>query len=243
MKIATRPSVSATTPTNAIVRRAWNVRGTRRRPMRASVKPPPASAFGEGVADTAHRLDECRRGGIVLDLVAQVAHVDVDRLLVLIERLVVSEQLEQLGPGIDAAGPRGEVAEDLELCRREADAAVAALDAPPLEVDDEVAVADDPAAGRVGEVAVGPPEERLDPAHQLAQAVRLRQVVVGAQLQPDHLVDFVVTGGQDEDRRLRAGGAEPPQHLEPVHPRQADVEDDEVRRLVRRELEALLAAP
>src|SRR4029078_7140734 len=107
MKIATRPSVRATTPTNAIVRRAWNVRGTRRRPMRASVRPPP-SAFGEGVADTAHRLDACRRGGIVLDLVAQVAHVDVDRLLVLVERLVVAEQLEQLGPGGRAAGPRGE---------------------------------------------------------------------------------------------------------------------------------------
>jgi len=104
-------------------------------------------------------------------------------------------------------------------------------------------VTDHPAARRVGEIAVGPPQQRLDPAHQLAQAVRLRQVVVGAQLEPDHLVDLVVAGRQDEDRRLRARGTEPPQDLKPVDPRQADVEDDEVRGLVRREVEALLAAP
>ena len=102
-------------------------------------------------------------------------------------------------------------------------------------------MADDPAAGRVGQVAVRAPQERLDPAHQLAQPERLRQVVVRAELEPDDLVDLVVAGGQDEDRRLRAGGAEPAQDLEAVHAGQADVEDDEVRRLVRRELEALLA--
>src|SRR4029079_9732808 len=66
--------------------------------------------------------------------------------------------------------------------------------------------------------------------------------VVGAQLEPDHLVDFVIARGQDEDRRLRAGGAESPQQLEAVHPRQSNVEDDEVGRLVRRALEGLLVA-
>ena len=36
---------------------------------------------------------------VVLDLVAEVADVDVDRLLVLVERFVVAEELEELGPG------------------------------------------------------------------------------------------------------------------------------------------------
>ena len=39
------------------------------------------------------------------------------------------------------------MAQDLELGRREADPAVAALYPSPLEVDDEVRVPDDPAAG------------------------------------------------------------------------------------------------
>ena len=83
----------------------------------------------------------------------------------------------------------------------------------------------------VGEVAVRAPQERLDPAHQLAQPERLGQVVVGAELQADDLVDLVVAGRQDEDRRLGAGRAEPAQDLEAVDARQADVEHDEVGRL------------
>ena len=102
-------------------------------------------------------------------------------------------------------------------------------------------MADDPAAGGVGEIAVGPSQERLDPAHQLAQPERLGQVVVGAELEADDLVDLVVAGGQDEHRRLRARGAQPSQHLEAVDAGQAHVEHDEVRRLAGRELEALLA--
>src|SRR5262245_61754618 len=114
-----------------------------------------------------------------------MADVDIDRLLVLVERFVVAEQLEELAAGVDAAGPRSEVAEDLELRRGEADAPVAALDAPALEVDDQVAVADHPPARGVAQVAVGAAEERPDPAHQLAQAVGLGQVVVRAELEPD----------------------------------------------------------
>ena len=93
----------------------------RRRACRSALRKPPApcrpSALGEGVADTSDGQDEGRRGRVVLDLVAQVADVDVDRLLVLVERLVVAEQLEQLAAGVDAARPRGEVAQDLELGR------------------------------------------------------------------------------------------------------------------------------
>ena len=69
-------------------------------------------------------------------------------------------------------------------------------------------------------------------AHQLAQPERLGQVVVGAELEADDLVDLVVAGGQDEDGHLRAGRAEPAEDLEAVHARQAHVEHDEVRRLV-----------
>src|SRR5207245_2867593 len=45
------------------------------------------SALGELVAGAADGQDELRQGRVVLDLVPQVGHVDVDRLLVLVERL------------------------------------------------------------------------------------------------------------------------------------------------------------
>src|SRR4051794_36896615 len=112
----TRASVTAVTPTKLSVRRSWSdgrVRerarppsrrtrpGSRRTSRRAGAGP---SAFGERVADSTDRQHELRGRRIVLDLVAQMADVDVDRLVVLIEGLVVANQLEQLRSGIDAAG-------------------------------------------------------------------------------------------------------------------------------------------
>src|SRR3954451_18162063 len=141
---ATRTSVSATIPVKAKASRVWNDWGTDGR-RRSSPRPAPAagwlpsamSVLGELVARAAHGQHELRQRRVVLDLVAQVAHVDVDRLLVLVERLVVPQELEQLAPAEDASGPAGEMPQDLELRRGEPDSPVAALDAPSLEVDDE----------------------------------------------------------------------------------------------------------
>src|SRR4029077_18038842 len=135
-----RRSVSATTARNAPVSRPWKVRGRSRRkrrgrPMRRSET---SSALGECVADTSDRQDECRRGRVVFDLVAQMAHVDVDGLLVLVECLVVAQQLKQLGARVDATGTRSQVAQDLELGGSQADPPVATLDAAPFEVDEQV---------------------------------------------------------------------------------------------------------
>ena len=121
---ATRTSVSATTPDER-ERQAGLERLRHGRPALAPVarrgsqpeskRWPPArgpcvgcrrsgprtsatSALGELVAGAPDRQHELRHRRVVLDLVAQVAHVDVDRLLVLVERLVVAQQLEQLAP-------------------------------------------------------------------------------------------------------------------------------------------------
>src|SRR4051794_15963033 len=102
-------SVSATTPLNANVRRGWNDCGTEGRSCRlsrASGSQPESnrcpsggvpwagaagsvprtsatSVLGELVAGAPDGEHELRERGVVLDLLAQVAHVDVDRLLVL----------------------------------------------------------------------------------------------------------------------------------------------------------------
>src|SRR5215471_4232151 len=114
-RIVARPSDRMTTVRNATVSRPWKVRGKSRRSRWAGRRRPSSSALGEGVTDTTHRQDEGRRRRIVLDLVAQMGDVHVDRLLVLVEGLVVAQQLEQLGSGVDATRPRREMAQDLEL--------------------------------------------------------------------------------------------------------------------------------
>src|SRR3954453_13382171 len=96
--------------------------------------------LGERVAGATDGQDECGFGWIVLDLFAEVTDVDVDGLLVLVERFVVAHQLEQLAAREHAARPRGEVTQDLELGSRQADPSRAALHAPALEVDDQVGV-------------------------------------------------------------------------------------------------------
>src|ERR1044071_5114963 len=234
----TRPSVTATTATKARVSRPWKVLGAR--PSSASARP---SALGERVPDTADRLDEGRMGRIVLELVSKVAHVDVDRLLVLVEGLVVPKEVQELRAGVDAAGLAREVPQDLELRGCEADPAVAALDAQRSEVDDQVAMPDAPPAGGVREIAVRASEQGLDPAQQLPEPERLREVVVRAELQADDLVDLLVAGGEHEHRRLGARRPQAPQDLEAVHARQSDVDQHGGRRLSGCDLPALPARP
>ena len=121
------------------------------------------SVLGEGIPDAPHRPDVARLRRVRLDLIADVADVDVDRPLVLFEGVVVvAHQLEQLGAGIDPPGPRGEMAQEVELGGGQADALTGARDAPSLEVDDEVAAPEGATGLGVGQLPVGAAQERLD---------------------------------------------------------------------------------
>jgi hypothetical protein len=86
----------------------------------------------------------------------------------------------------------------------------------------------------------GAPQERPDAAPELANREGLRDVVVGAQLEPHHLVQLVAACREHDDRN-GALRPEPPAHLEPVEPRQHQVEDDEIDVLLREPDERLLA--
>ena len=87
---------------------------------------------------------------------------------------------------------------------------------------------------------LGSAQRRLDAAGELAQRERLGDVVVGAQLQPHHLVDLLGLGRQHDDRH-RAAAAQPPADLEAVEPREHEVEHDEIERLLLEALQRLAA--
>src|SRR5207244_738101 len=79
-----------------------------------------------------------------------------------------------------------------------ADPLVTARDAPPFEIDHQVAMTDLATAGRIRQITIGATEERLDAAHELAQAEWLGEVIVGAQLEPEDLVHLLVAGREPQ---------------------------------------------
>jgi len=95
-----------------------------------------------------------------------------------------------------------------------------------VEIDGEPA-GHEPGARRLRR---SPPQHGAHAGQQLARIEGFGQVVVGAQLEADDLVDVLAPRGQHEDRQrgcLRRG-AQPPAHLETVHPRQHHVEQHHV---------------
>ena len=86
----------------------------------------------------------------------------------------------------------------------------------------------------------GATKQRADAAAELADRERLRDVVVGAELEAEHLVELVVARGEHDDRD-GALGAQPPADLEAVDSRQHDVEHDEVDLLLAEASQRLLA--
>ena len=71
-------------------------------------------------------------------------------------------------------------------------------------------------------------QQRLDPRQQLRHLERLDQVVVGAQLEADDLVDDLAPRGQHQDRRLHALLAKRAADVEAVAAREHHVEQDHV---------------
>ena len=84
----------------------------------------------------------------------------------------------------------------------------------------------------------GAAEDRLHAGDELARVERLREVVVGADLEPDDLVDVVVARGEHEDRDVGAL-ADPPADVDPVDIGERQVEHDQRRALGRRPGERL----
>ena len=124
------------------------------------------------------------------------------------------------------SGAPGEEGEQVELGRGEVHLLAVAADPPPLDVELD---RPEPQRGarRPRRGPVHPAQQGVHPGGQLAGAERLREVVVGADRQPDHQVGLGVPSGEHQHRD-RPVPLDPSAHLEAVEARQHEVEDDEV---------------
>jgi len=135
------------------------------------------------------------------------------------------EEIEKPLAVQDATGILRQHDEEIELVTREC--SFLGIDphraGPPIEF--EASETKDRVAG-AGQ-ALPSPQDRPDPGQKLARVERLRQVIVGADLEADDPVRVVAARGQHEDRHLRTH-PDPAADFEAVDVGQHDVQDDGV---------------
>jgi hypothetical protein len=149
-----------------------------------------------------------------LQLAAQVEDVDLDHVGVGGEFVAPHPGQQLLAPQ-DLARPAHEGQQQLELPPGQVDAPAAPRHLQRQPVHDQVAQAQH----LVAALAPAPAEHGPDPGQQLLEGERPAQAVVGPGLQPlDPLAD-PGRGGEQDDRGLVAGPAQPPADLEPSQPR------------------------
>ena len=122
--------------------------------------------------------------------------------------------------------------EQLELGQRDVERLAAAPHLAAGEVHLDVAEPKHRRAAR-GVPPSGSPQQRLDARAQLLRAERLRDVVVGAHLEREHLLRFLRARGEHQDRRPETRLADVAADVEAVPAGQHDVEHDQIERLAR----------
>src|SRR6185312_8654667 len=203
-------------------------RGEGDAPAEAARSQPPQHLLDEAVADAAHGEEELWLLRVALQLLPQMADVDVDGARVAVLG-VAPDVLEQRLAAEHPAGRAGERAEDLELDVGDADLLAGEGDEAAVEVDRQVRVDDRATVEALGGGARHPraTQRRFHPTAELAHREGLRYVVVGTDLKPGDLVGLGAFRGQHDDRHL-AAGAQLATDFDPVAARQHQVEDDQI---------------
>jgi len=161
-----------------------------------------------------------------LQLGAQARDVHLDRV-VGGGAVPVGDGGDDLFLGHDLAGAAEHELQDRPFAAGQRQLLLADVGAARLEIHAQAAQAQHAAAARL--VAA---YQRARPRHQLAERERLDEVVVGAALQAAHAVLDGVARGEHQHGKVGALGAHAAQRLEAVDAGQADVEDEQVVRIL-----------
>ena len=219
-------------------RRATHASGQQQRRARSTSCASPAHApvRHEDVALVADGPDEPRMLGIGLDLLAQPHDAQVDAA---VERIPVALLVRFRMRSRDS-GRFGCSASAFSRSNSSGDIGTSApcLVGEPVRGEVEHAAADaHPLGADLGAAARRrAAQHALDAGQQLARVERLRDVVVGAHLEPDDAVDHRRGGRQHDDRDPRVALAQVAREAQAVLAGHVDVDQREVDRLLRGQL-------
>src|SRR4051812_26904780 len=187
------------------------------RPVESSSRRRTGSAVLEAEPDAAYGAQH----GRVAELAPQPADVGVERLR-RAPPVLVPDRRHDLVARDRLPGAADEQREEVELLRRELELAAVAPRPARARVD--------PHPGDLALAAAVPAaaQQRPHTRAQHRQRERLRQVVVGARVEPGHLVELGAARREHEDLQPRAAVARAAAHLDAVDVRQAEVEDEQV---------------
>jgi hypothetical protein len=81
--------------------------------------------------------------------------------------------------------------------------------------------------GRVRPLPLPAPQDRFDARHQFVWVERLGQVIIGAKLQAQDLIDILIPGGQHQDRSRILRSPQTTANLEAIQFREHDVQHNQ----------------
>src|SRR5450755_2001836 len=149
----------------------------------------------ESVTDAANGADVPGSGGRLAELAAQIGHVHVDDVVVA-EPVVTPDLCHQYPAPEDPTRRGRQRIEQVELDPGQLHRLSTDPDLPRMHVDHQIAeIPELVAHHRLS----WPPLHRLDAHRQLPGGERLGDVIVGADSEAEHAVEFLVTGGQHDD--------------------------------------------
>ena len=180
----------------------------------------------EAIADAEVRVDVAPVRRRLLELLAQLAHEDVDRPVAARHRVAPDPLVDLFALEHAPLGP-GEQFDQLELAAREVDRRAAHEGLEAIRADLDLAGADRPA----GRPRLGPPpaaHHGLDPCDELLGMARLGQPVVGAEPQPAHALGHGRLTGADQHAQAGQRGAQLLEVLPGLRTEHGEVDDDRV---------------
>ena len=179
--------------------------------------------------------------GVALQLLAQMAHVDIHGTIVAHLGMIAPHRFQNLIAGYRAVRAGDQIAQQPEFGGRQVDDLAGAEHLQQFQVEGHIVEHDLFVAAALRQFPVGAAQQGAHPRQQFAELVRLYHVVVRAQLEAEHLVHLFVARREHQNRLPKALLAKPAAQIEAVGIGQPNVENDQMRRLLGDQLVASAA--
>src|SRR5579883_1797831 len=186
----------------------------------------------QNISYAAHSLYQARRTGGIFYFFPQVSHVYLDDIG-FTQKIITPYAVEDCLAVQHLARMTHKQVEKIIFGRGQFDLAIAAQNLARGGIQLEVAELQNLLMRRTAILAPAPAlaaQNRANTRHQFLEAKRLGQVIVGPGIQPRDAIAHVVFGGEHQDGNILRGrvGAQPSANLQAVHPRQHNIQDDQI---------------